>query len=281
MPAADAVNSTFAPSVQAFFHLETGTFSYVVHAPGRSAGVIVDPVLDFDSASGRTTSTRSADAIVDCVRVSRLDVRWILETHAHADHLSAAHDLRQRLGAPIAIGRGIVPIQVRFGEMFGLGDDFVPDGRQFDRLLDDGDTLEAGQLDVRVAATPGHTEDSLTYLIGDSAFVGDTLFAPDVGTARCDFPGGDAATLYRSIQRILDLPAQTRVFLCHDYPPGQQRPPMPQTTVAAQRAANVHVGGAIPEAAFVEMRTARDAKLAPPRLMMPALRANIRCGKHE
>jgi len=265
------------PTVRVFFHPDSGTFSYVAHAAEGGGAAIIDPVLDYDAAS-TCAATQSADAIVDYVRTRRLCVRWILDTHAHADHLSAGGHLRTQLGAQLAVSRGIVGIQAHFKDIFGLGDAFAADGRQFDRLLDDGDALQAGEFDIRVLATPGHTSNGLTYLIGDAAFVGDTLFAPDVGSARCDFPGGDAATLYDSIQRILALPAATRLYLCHDYPPAARREPVSQSSVAEQRARNVHVGGGTARAAFVAMRQARDTTLSPPRLMLPALKANIRGG---
>lgn len=263
------------PEVASFFHKETGTWTHVVH-DGDSAAV-VDPVLDYDAAAART-STASADAILAFMRDHALRVAWILETHAHADHLSAAGYLHETLHAPIAIGRGIVEVQAHFKQVFGLGDAFIPDGRQFDRLLDDGAELAIGSLTLRALATPGHTRDGLTYVVGDAAFVGDTLFAPDVGTARCDFPGGDADELYASIHRILGLPEATRLFLCHDYPP-TPRGLLRETTVAAEAQDNVHVGHGIPQADFVAMRRARDAALPVPRLLLPALQVNIRGGR--
>lgn len=261
--------------VKAFFHADTNTFTYVVHE-GRSA-IVIDPVLDYDAAAARI-GTGSIDTVVAYVQAQRLTVEWVLETHAHADHLSAGDHLRNALGAKLAIGEGITKVQTRFKTLFGLGEEFVPDGRQFDRLLRDGDTLHAGAMEIRVMATPGHTDDSLTYLVGDAAFVGDTVFAPEAGTARCDFPGGDAARLYDSIQKILALPADTRLFLCHDYPPAS-RDPQPQTSVAAQRQGNVHVKDGSSEASFVAMRTARDSTLAVPRLLLPSLQVNIRAGR--
>lgn len=267
--------SPLQPDVRAFFHADTNTFTYVVHE-GRSA-VVIDPVLDYDAAAAHV-STTSADAVIAYIREQRLTVEWILETHAHADHLSAGDHLRDAFGARLAIGAGIVHVQSRFKEMFGLGDEFVPDGRQFDRLLRDGDVLHAGVMQIRAMATPGHTDDGLTYLIGDAAFVGDTLFAPETGTARCDFPGGDATRLYASVQRILALPADTRLFLCHDYPPAS-RSAEAQTSVAAQRLGNVHVKDGATEASFVALRTARDATLPVPRLLLPALQVNIRGGR--
>ncbi|WNL46119.1 MBL fold metallo-hydrolase [Dyella sp. BiH032] len=261
--------------VKAFFHADTNTFTYVVHE-GRSA-VVIDPVLDYDAAAARV-GTASVDAVVAYVQEQRLTVDWVLETHAHADHLSAGDHLRNALGAKLAIGEGIIQVQARFKKLFGLGEEFVADGRQFDQLLRDGDRLHAGAMEIRVMATPGHTDDSLTYLIGDAAFVGDTIFAPETGTARCDFPGGDAARLYGSIQKILALPTDTRLYLCHDYPPAT-RGPEPLTSVAAQRGGNVHVKDGASEASFVAMRTARDATLAVPRLLLPALQVNIRAGR--
>lgn len=265
------------PLVEAFFHQDTGTFTYLVFDRVGGAAAIIDPVLDFDAPSART-STSSADAVLAFVRQQQLNVQWILETHAHADHLSAGGYLHDVLGAPLAIGRGIVEVQRRFKGLFGLGGEFVADGRQFDRLFADGDTFRIGSLEGRAIATPGHTDDSLTYLIGDAAFVGDTVFAPDTGTARTDFPGGDAARLYASIQTILALPQDTRIFLCHDYPVGG-RAPCAETSVAAQAQHNIHVGDRIGEDAFVNMRRARDATLPPPRLLLPALQVNIRGGR--
>lgn len=263
------------PEVKAFFHADTCTFTYVVHE-GRAA-VVIDPVLDYDAVTART-STASADAVIAYVHKHRLTVEWILETHAHADHLSAGDHLRDVFGAHLAIGGGITQVQARFKTLFGFGEDFVPDGRQFDRLLQDGDVLHAGVLEIRVMATPGHTDDGLTYLIGDAAFVGDTVFAPETGTARCDFPGGDAARLYASIQKILALPADTRLYLCHDYPPAT-REAIAECSVAAQQQNNVHVKRGTRETDFVAMRTARDATLAPPRLLLPALQVNIHAGR--
>ncbi|HEY2346538.1 MAG TPA: MBL fold metallo-hydrolase [Xanthomonadaceae bacterium] len=269
--------SARAPQVEAFFDKETGTFTYVVYDADGGAAAIIDPVLDYDAAAART-SMKSADAVLAFVAAHGLHVEWILETHAHADHLSAGACLRDRTGARLAIGRGIVDVQRHFKDVFGLGEEFVPDGRQFDRLFDDGDTFRIGALEARVLATPGHTGDSLTYVIGDAAFVGDTVFAPDIGTARCDFPGGDAARLYGSIRGILALPEDTRLFLCHDYPPAS-RAAIAQTTIAMQEQDNIHIGHGATEDAFVAMRHARDATLAVPRLLLPALQVNIRGGR--
>ncbi|HEX7769943.1 MAG TPA: MBL fold metallo-hydrolase [Dokdonella sp.] len=265
------------PQVESFFHADTGTFTHVVYDHDGGAAAIIDPVLDYDAAAART-STASADAVLDFVRAHALDVGWILETHAHADHLSAGAYLRDRLGATLAIGRGITRVQAHFVALFGIADEVRADGSQFDRLFDDGDAFRIGTLDARVIATPGHTADSVTYLVGDAAFVGDTLFAPDVGTARADFPGADAAQLHASLQRILGLPPATRLFLCHDYPV-QGRAPLAQTTIAAERAANPHLGEGIDAPAYISLRRARDAQLPVPRLLLPALQVNIRGGR--
>jgi len=263
------------PEVESFFHRDTGTWTHVVH--DDEAAAIIDPVLDYDPASART-STVSAEAVLAYVQQRALRVEWILETHAHADHLSAAGYLRDGLDAPIAIGRGINEVQAYFKQVFGLDDAFVADGHQFDRLLDDGDALPIGSLSVRALATPGHTRDGLTNVAGNAAFIGDTLFAPDLGTARCDFPGGDAAELYASIGRILALPESTRLFLCHDYPP-QARTSGRETTIGCEAKENVQIGGGVGEAEFVTKRRARDATLPVPRLLLPSLQVNIRGGR--
>lgn len=262
--------------VKGFHDPATGTVSYVVYdAPGGSAAV-VDPVLDFDPKSGRTRTT-SADRIVACVREERLTVRLILETHAHADHLSASQYLKDTLGGAIAIGQRICAVQETFRDIFNLGADFPVDGSQFDRLLAGDETFEVGRLTGRVLPVPGHTPADVAYLIGDALFVGDTMFMPDVGTARCDFPGGDCRELYGSIRKLLALPPQTRMFVCHDYPPAGREVQW-ETTVAAQRAGNIHVRDGVDEEAFVEMRTARDRTLAMPVLILPAIQVNIRAG---
>jgi len=265
------------PIVESFYDKATSTFTYVVYDRIGGRAAIVDPVLDFDPASART-STASADRVLDFASAHGLVVDWILETHAHADHLTAAAYLKRQTGAKVAIGRGITQVQVRFKALFGLEPDFATDGRQFDRLFADGDTFGIGALRARVVATPGHTDDSLTYVIGDAAFVGDTVFAPETGTARADFPGGDARKLYRSIRRLFDLPEHTRLFLCHDYPPdgGDARA---QSSLDEQRLRNVHVGGDAGEDAFVALRTARDATLPAPKLILPALQVTIRAGE--
>lgn len=265
------------PQIKAFLDQDSETFSYVVYdRPGGHAAVI-DPVLDYDPASGRT-STASAEAIVDFVRELDLTVDWVLETHAHADHLSAAPFIREQLGGRIAIGEHIREVQDIFRKVFNLEKEFLPDGADFDHLFRDGETFRIGDLEGRVLHTPGHTPADLSYVIGDAVFVGDTLFMPDVGTARCDFPGGSAATLYRSIQKLLALPDDLRLFVCHDYP-GDSRGHACETTVAAQRADNIHVGGGVTEEDFVQMRDARDATLGMPRLILPSIQVNIRAGR--
>ncbi len=265
------------PQVASFHDPATATFTHVVYDRDGGRAAVVDPVLDYDPATART-ATASADRVFEFIAAHGLAVDWILETHAHADHLTAAAHLKARTGARIAIGRGITRVQERFKALFGLEPGFATDGSQFDRLLDDGDTLDIGGLQVRAIATPGHTDDSLSYVIGDAAFIGDTLFAPETGTARADFPGGDARALYHSIGKLLDLPADTRLFLCHDYPPdgGHARA---QSSPAEQQHGNVHVGGQASEASFVQMRTQRDASLPAPRLILPALQVNIRAGQ--
>lgn len=271
-----------APVVQSFHHAGTGTWSHVVHDPGSRAAAVIDPVLEFDAKSGRT-GTDAARALVEYVRAHDLDVQWLLETHAHADHLSAAHWLKSAHfpGARIAIGEGIRAVQQAFLPVFGLGGE--ADGAPFDHLFADGERFALGGLEVRVIAVPGHTSDSNAYLIGDAVFPGDSMFMPDSGTARCDFPGGDAATLYRSIRRLFELPGETRMFVCHDYgkPAGDSvdgRDPRCETSIAAQKRDNIHVREGIDEAAFVALRNARDATLAMPALILPAVQVNIRAG---
>lgn len=263
------------PQVMPFYDPATFTFTHVVYDRDGGRAAVIDPVLDYDPASART-STTSADRVLAFLRDHRLSVDWILETHAHADHLTAAAYLKQQTGAPVAIGRGITRVQERFKALFDLEPGFATDGSQFDRLFDDGDTFRIGDLEGRVIATPGHTDDSLTYVVGDAAFVGDTVFAPETGTARTDFPGGDAHGLYRSIQSLFALPVGTRLFLCHDYPNGREA--SAETSLDEQRGHNVHVGGPVDEDAFVRMRTGRDATLPVPRLILPALQVNIRAG---
>lgn len=264
------------PQVMSFHDPATSTFTHVAYDAEGGRAAVIDPVLDYDAASART-STASADRVLAFARERRLAVDWILETHAHADHLTAAAYLKDRTGAKVGIGRGITGVQERFKALFGLEAEFATDGSQFDRLFDDGDAFRIGGLEVRVMATPGHTEDSLVYLVGDAAFVGDTVFAPERGTARVDFPGGDPRKLYRSIRKLFDLPAGTRLFLCHDYPPAGQQAHA-QTSIDAQQGHNVHVGGNADEASFVRLRTERDATLPVPALLLPALQVNIRAG---
>jgi len=269
--------SVKAPVVKAFFDEPTFTASYVVHDPDTRSAAIVDSVLDFDPASGRT-STASADAIVDYVTGQALAVAWILETHAHADHLSAAPYLQEKLGGRIAIGRDILAVQNVFGRIFNEGTAFARDGSQFDRLLDDGDTFAIGGIPAIALHVPGHTPADMAYVIGDAAFVGDTMFMPDYGTARADFPGGDARLLFRSIRRLMQLPDETRVFLCHDYKAPNREDFAWETTMLAERTANVHVHGGVTEDEFVAMRSARDATLAMPRLILPSIQVNMRAG---
>lgn len=262
------------PTIQPFFHADSGTVSYVVS--DTESAVIIDSVLDFNLASGQV-STQSADAIVAYVQERALSVHWILETHAHADHLVGANYLKSRLGGRTATGVRVREVQRYFGSLFNLGTGFTPDGHAFDRLLEDNEVFHAGNLAFTALLVPGHTPADMAYRVGDAVFVGDTLFMPDVGTARADFPGGDVHALYRSIRRILALPASTRVFVCHDYPP-QSRSPQWETTVAKERQDNIHMKDGVTEDAFAAMRTARDATLAVPRLMLPVLQVNIRAG---
>lgn len=264
--------------VTPFFHSDSCTWSYVVHDPATRQAAVIDPVLDFDSKAGRTATT-SAQALVDHARTHGLDVRWILETHAHADHLSAGHWLKSHFAdATLSIGEGIRTVQKTFRPIFNLGEHFPVDGSQFDRLFADGERFAIGSLEAEVVAVPGHTNDSVAYRIGDALFVGDSIFMPDGGTARCDFPGGDAQMLYRSIQRLFALPDDTRVFVCHDYAPGG-RAYACETTIAAQKAGNIHVRDGIDENTFVAVRTARDATLAMPALLLPSVQVNIRAGR--
>jgi glyoxylase-like metal-dependent hydrolase (beta-lactamase superfamily II) len=265
------------PTVQSFFDPATWTVSYVVYEKEGSACAIIDSVLDYDPKSGRTR-TSSADKLMAFVQEKNLRVEWILETHAHADHLSAAHYLKNELGGKIAIGAAITNVQDVFKRIFHLEPEFRPDGHQFDHLLQDGETFAIGALTAEALAVPGHTPACMAYRIGDAVFVGDTLFMPDVGTARCDFPGGNAHTLYQSMRKLLSLPAGTRLFMCHDNPP-EGRPPAWETTVAEQRAKNIHVHDGVSEEDFVTMRTARDATLEMPVLILPSVQINIRAGE--
>ena len=263
--------------IEPFFDPATWTVSYVISDPGTHACAIVDPVLDFDPASGRT-KTASADKVIAYVRAQGLHVQWILETHAHADHLSSGAYVKGVLGGKLAIGARIVDVQKIFAKVFNLKSEFRPDGSQFDVLFKDGDIFTVGNLAGRVMHTPGHTPACLTYVVEDAAFVGDTLFMPDYGTARADFPGGDARTLFRSMRRILELPPATRIFTCHDYKaPGRDAYAW-ESTVALQRQGNIHVHDGISEDAFVAMRTARDKTLAVPTLILPSIQINMRAG---
>ena len=265
------------PHVKAFFDDATNTVSYVVREPEGRACAIVDSVLDYDQASGRT-NMESADEIIAWVKAEDLQVAWILESHVHADHLSAAPYLQEHLGGKIGIGANITVVQDTFGKVFNEGTEFQRDGSQFDALFEDGDSFHIGQMRADVLHTPGHTPACLTYVIGDAAFVGDTLFMPDFGTARCDFPGGSAEDLYASIQKILSLPDETRIFVGHDYKaPGRDEFAW-ETTVGEQKALNVHIGAGRPMEEFVTMRQERDAKLGMPRLILPSLQTNMRAG---
>ncbi len=266
-----------SPVVQTFFDPPTGTFTHVVSDPESRIAAIIDPVLDYDPST-RTTATTSAEALLDHVRREQLQVDWILETHAHADHLTSAQWLKARLsGARVGIGEGIREVQQTFKARLGLEPDFPADGRQFDALFRPGDRFSLDGVPVEVIATPGHTPDSVSYLIGDAVFVGDTIFAPRYGTARCDFPGGDARALYGSMQTLLSLPESTRIFLCHDYP-GEGLVPQHLTSPADLRDNNIHLKGGVTLEQFVEMREKRDATLKAPKLLEPSLRANIRAG---
>jgi|TARA_R100000501_G_scaffold13654_4_gene25006 glyoxylase-like metal-dependent hydrolase (beta-lactamase superfamily II) len=266
------------PSIAGFFDEETNTVSYVIHDPASSEAAIIDSVLDFDAAAGRT-SNGSADRIIEYIDSNNLKVTWLIETHAHADHISAAPYLQTRLGGKLGIGREIIRVQDVFGKLFNAGTDFERDGSQFDHLFVDGETFSLGELEGIALHVPGHTPADMAFIIGDAAFVGDTLFMPDFGTARADFPGGDARQLYRSIQRLLMLPRETRLFLCHDYKaPGRDEYAW-ETTVGQQRDENVHVGRGMTEEEFVELRTSRDKTLPMPKLILPSVQVNIRGGR--
>ncbi len=264
--------------IEAFFDPATFTYSYVVSDPVTRQCALIDSVLDYDAASGRTSHT-SAERLIAYVREHELKVQWLLETHVHADHLSAAPYLKQQLGGQLAIGDRITVVQDTFGKLFNAGTDFASDGRQFDHLFHDGDTFQVGDVQARAIHTPGHTPACMTYVIGDAAFVGDTLFMPDYGTARCDFPGGDARMLYQSIQKLFALPGDTRVFMCHDYKAPGREEFLYETTIAAERESNVHVHSGITEDQFVAMRIERDATLAMPTLILPSVQINMRGGE--
>ena len=263
--------------VNAFFDEATFTISYVVHDPATQKAAIIDSVLDYDPASGRT-STKSADALIAYVKAQSLTLEWLLETHVHADHLSAAPYLQAQLGGKLAIGAEITTVQKTFGKLFNFGTEFARDGSEFDQLLQDGDQFSIGSLPVTVLHVPGHTPADMAYVIGDAVFCGDTIFMPDFGTARADFPGGDASQLYRSITRLLSLPEKTRLFICHDYKAPGRDVYAWETSVGAQREGNIHVRKGVEEAEFVAMRKARDATLAMPRLILPSVQVNMRAG---
>jgi len=264
-------------TVQPFFDARTGTWSYLVADTATRAAAVIDPVLDFDIKAART-STEGADEILACLRAQGLTLQWILETHAHADHLSAARHIQRQAGGRIAIGEHITQVQATFRKLYNLERSFLPDGSQFDHLFADGERFHIGDTEVTALHVPGHTPADLAYLMDGAAFVGDTLFMPDVGSARADFPGGDARTLYRSVRRLLALPDDTRLYVCHDYPPAG-RAPRCECTVAEQRAANIHVHDGVTEDAFVAMREQRDATLEVPTLILPSLQVNVRAGQ--
>lgn len=265
------------PEVEAFFDEATFTVTYVVSDPSTGEAAVIDSVLDFDQSSGRTSQT-AADKVIDFVNANDLNVKYLLETHAHADHLSAAPYLQTRAGGKIAIGEHITTVQKAFGKLFNVGTEFERDGSQFDVLFGDGDTFEIGNLPVSILHVPGHTPACIAYVIGDAVFVGDTMFMPDYGTARADFPGGDARQLFRSLRRILSLPRQTRLFMCHDYLPQGRQHYEWETNVGAQREHNIHAHDGISEDDFVKMREARDATLDMPRLILPSVQVNMRAG---
>jgi glyoxylase-like metal-dependent hydrolase (beta-lactamase superfamily II) len=274
-------SETFAvqrPDVKAFFDESTNTFSYVVWDSATGKAAVIDSVLDYDAVSGRTRRD-SANALIDFVKARALEVQWVIDTHVHADHLSAAPYVQSVLGGTLAIGEHIRDVQETFGKIFNAGADFARDGSQFDHLFKDGERYRVGGIDAVAMHTPGHTPACMTHLIGDAAFVGDTLFMPDYGTARCDFPGGDARTLYRSIQRIFALPDETRIFLCHDYKTAARDAFVHETTVDDERRSNIHVRDGTDEEAFVQMRSTRDATLSMPRLLLPSVQVNMRAGQ--
>lgn len=272
-----ASDAALRPEIAGFFDPATYTVTYVVSDPATGEAAVVDSVLDYDPSSGRT-ATQSADAVIDYVNKHNLKVTWLLETHAHADHFSAAPYLQDKLGGKIAIGADIVAVQQVFGKLFNAGSEFARDGSQFDVLFKDGDTCTIGALPVTVMHVPGHTPACIAYVVGEAVFVGDTMFMPDYGTARADFPGGDARTLFRSLRRILSLPPETRLFMCHDYLPKGRTEYVWETTVAAEREGNVHAHDGVTEDEFVAMREARDATLDMPRLILPSVQVNMRAG---
>lgn len=266
------------PRVKAFFDQATNTVTYVLEDPASKYCAIIDSVLDFDPASGRT-STVMADKVLDYINDSDLQVAWILETHIHADHMSAASYLKTRTGGKTGIGSHVTDAQAVFKNIFNLGDEFTADGSQFDHLFENDELLDLGTMEIRVMHTPGHTSACLTFVMGDAAFIGDTLFMPDFGTARTDFPGGDAATLFKSIQKIFSLPADTRLFLCHDYKAAGRNEYVWETTIAEQRANNIHIHDGTDEKDFIEFRNGRDANLGMPKLILPSIQVNIRAGE--
>lgn len=270
------VDTRIKPEVTHFFDPLTNTFSYVVRDPGSQACAVIDSVMDFDYAAGRT-SFDQADAIIAFVRNNKLELEWLIETHVHADHLSAAPYIQQAVGGKLGIGEHITTVQATFGKIFNAGTDFQRDGSQFDRLFRDGDAYSIGGMPVVAMHTPGHTPACMTHVLGDAAFVGDTLFMPDAGTARADFPGGDAGTLFDSVQKILALPDEVRIFMCHDYGPNGREVAF-ETSVADEKANNIQVGAGKSRDAFVKMRTERDATLDMPRLILPSLQVNMRAG---
>ena len=266
------------PEVTAFFDEDSNTITYVVRDPGSNICAIIDPVLDFDQASGRTSSG-SADRLLDFINGNKLELSWILETHAHADHLSAAAYLKSKTNGKTGTGKYITGVQATFKKIYNLGDKFVANGEQFDCLFDEGDRLALGAMEIRVMHTPGHTPSCITFVIGDAAFIGDTLFMPDFGTARVDFPGGDAAIMYRSIQRLFELPDETRMFMCHDYKAPGRNEFVWETTVGEQRRSNVHIHEGVSEEDFVKFRKQKDAGLSMPKLILPSIQVNIRGGE--
>ena len=270
--------STLIPDVRSYFDVKTNAACYILKDPKSNACAVVDSILDFDMASG-TTHTAHADMLINEIKKNSWNLEWIIETHVHADHLSAAPYLSQKIGGKIAIGSNINAVQKVFGKIFNAGTEFQMDGSQFDRLFEDGDSFNVGQMEVEVMHTPGHTPACVTYVVGDAAFIGDTLFMPDFGTARADFPGGSATNLYRSIQRILSLPDDTRLFLCHDYKAPGRDEFCWETTVAEEKSNNIHVGGGKSEEEFVSFRTARDEQLNMPKLIIPSIQVNMRAGK--
>jgi len=265
-----------SPRIRLFLHPDTSTFSHLVWDPDTREAAVIDSVLHYQATSGRT-STHYADRIIECLRDEGLRLQWVLETHAHADHVTAGAYIKRTLGGTTGIGAGIRAVQSHFRDVYNLERGFLPDGSQFDHLFEDGETFRVGGIEARAIATPGHTPDHLTYLIGDALFVGDSLFMPDGGTARCDFPGGDAARLYQSIHRLFELPDETRLFVLHDYGPGG-REPRNETTIGEEKRDNIHVGGNCTEEEFVNLRTKRDATLGLPDLIIPSVQINIRAG---